>query len=101
MAIAAHQRPPHVTDETIPIIDVGPYLRGAPGALAIVAAALREALEEVGFFVIVNHDVPDELIVRTFAEARRFHDRPLEWKMALRMNEHNNGYMAMNRYAVW
>ena len=22
-------------------------------------------------------------------------------KMALRMNEHNNGYMAMGRYAVW
>ena len=45
--------------------------------------------------------MPDDLIDRTFAEARRFHDRPLEWKMALRMNEHNNGYMAMNRYAVW
>jgi isopenicillin N synthase-like dioxygenase len=101
MAIAAHHRPPHVTDDAIPIIDVGPYLRGVPGALETAAAALREALEEIGFFVIVNHGVPDALIARTFAEARRFHDRSLEWKMALRMNEHNNGYMAMNRYAVW
>jgi isopenicillin N synthase-like dioxygenase len=45
--------------------------------------------------------VSGELIARTFAEARRFHDQPLEWKMALRMNEHNNGYMSMGRYAVW
>lgn len=25
----------------------------------------------------------------------------MEAKTALRMNEHNNGYMAMGRYAVW
>ena len=41
------------------------------------------------------------MIERTFAEARRFHDLPMAAKMALRMNEHNNGYMAMGRYAVW
>ncbi len=85
----------------IPIIDVAPCLAGAPGGIAGVATALREALEEVGFFVIVGHDVPADLIARTFAEARRFHDQPLDAKMALRMNEHNNGYMAMSRYAVW
>lgn len=101
MAIVASRRVAEGPAETIPIIDVGPYLEGVSGALETTAAALRQALEEVGFFVIVNHDVPDELIARTFAEARRFHDRPLDWKMALRMNEHNNGYMAMNRYAVW
>jgi isopenicillin N synthase-like dioxygenase len=101
MAIAAQPQPPRVAPDAIPVIDVGPYLRGAPGAREAAATALREALEDVGFFVVVNHDVPEELIARTFAEARRFHDRPLDWKMALRMNEHNNGYMAMSRYAVW
>ena len=85
----------------IPVIDVGPCLAGAPDGLARTAAALRGALEEVGFFVIVGHGVSDDLIARTFAEARRFHEQPLERKMALRMNEHNNGYMAMSRYAVW
>ena len=45
--------------------------------------------------------VPQDLIARTFAEARRFHEQPLAAKMALRMNEHNNGYMAMGKYAVW
>ena len=101
MAAVTSCRPARLTDHAIPIIDVGPYLRGVPGTLESAAAELRDALERIGFFVIVNHDVSKELIARTFAEARRFHDRPLDWKMALRMNEHNNGYMAMSRYAVW
>jgi isopenicillin N synthase-like dioxygenase len=45
--------------------------------------------------------VPPTLIDRTFAEARRFHEQPFDDKMALRMNEDNNGYMTMGRYAVW
>ena len=101
MAVSLHQRR-HVDDRgAIPVIDLGTYLAGEPGALEAIAGELRHALEEVGFFIIVNHGVSQDLIDRTFAEARRFHDQPLERKMALRMNEHNNGYMAMNRYAVW
>ena len=85
----------------IPVLDVGPCFAGAPGALERAGRELRQALEEVGFFIIVNHGVPRALIDATFAEARRFHDQPADAKMALRMNEHNNGYMSMGRYAVW
>ena len=66
-----------------------------------VALKLRAALEDVGFLVLVNHGVPQRLIDQTFAEAKRFHAQPADVKMALRMNEHNNGYMSMGRYAVW
>jgi len=86
---------------TIPVIDVGPCFAGAPGALEAAAAELRAALEGVGFVIIVNHGVERDLIARTFAEARRFHAQPADAKLALRMNEHNNGYMALGRYAVW
>jgi isopenicillin N synthase-like dioxygenase len=85
----------------IPVLDLGPCFAGAPGARERTARELRHALEEVGFFIIVNHGVPRPLIEATFAEARRFHDQPLPAKMAVRMNEHNNGYMSMGRYAVW
>src|SRR3989442_4219976 len=85
----------------IPVIDLEPYFSGAPGAIKSVAGELATALEDIGFFIIVNHGVPRDLIDRTFAEARRFHAQPYETKMALRMNEHNNGYMAMGRDAVW
>ncbi|HEU5194824.1 MAG TPA: 2-oxoglutarate and iron-dependent oxygenase domain-containing protein [Methylomirabilota bacterium] len=86
---------------TIPVLDLGPCFAGAPGALETAAAKLRAALEGVGFFLIVNHGVDRALIASTFAEARRFHAQPAATKLALRMNEHNNGYMAMGRYAVW
>src|SRR5436309_14279056 len=87
--------------DVIPVVDLGPHLAGRPGALRAAAAELGNALEGVGFFIVVGHGVPRELIERTFAEARRFRAQPYEAKMALRMNEHNNGYMAMGRYAVW
>ena len=86
--------------ESVPVIDVGGYLAGAPGALETVAGEIRFALENVGFFVIVNHDVPRDLVSRTFDEARRLHALDAATKMSLRMNEHNNGYMAMERYTV-
>jgi isopenicillin N synthase-like dioxygenase len=90
-----------VAVQIIPVIDFSDCFAGTPGARERAAAELRQALEQVGFFIMVGHGVPPPLIERTFAEARRFHDQPLEVKMAMRMNEHNNGYMMMGRYAVW
>ena len=101
MTLSGQPTPSLRSAPTIPVIDFGPYLAAAPGALAATAGELRRALEHVGFFVMVNHGVPPRLIDQTFSEARRFHDQPLPTKMALRMNDHNNGYMTMGRYAVW
>ena len=36
--------------ETIPVIDLGPYLAGEPGALDRTAKELRFALTEIGFY---------------------------------------------------
>ena len=80
---------------TIPVLDLGPFLAGAPGAHATTAAALRDALEHVGFFFIVNHGVPWPLVQEIFAEARRFHALPLEEKLPLKMSKHNTGYVAV------
>jgi isopenicillin N synthase-like dioxygenase len=84
----------------IPIIDIADYVAGRPGALAAAARAVYDALTTVGFFVLTGHGVPPALIERTFAEARRFHALPMDRKLALKLNEHNNGYMVMGRYAV-
>ena len=86
--------------ERIPVIDVADCLAGRAGALAAVARQVHEALTTIGFFVLTGHDVPAPLIERTFAEARRFHLLPMEKKLALKLNEHINGYMVMGRYAV-
>jgi isopenicillin N synthase-like dioxygenase len=56
----------------IPALDLGPYLCGVPEALESTAVALRAALEGIGFFLIVNHGVPQGLIDQTFAQAKAF-----------------------------
>ena len=85
MSSTALRAPEQSAGETaIPVIDLGAYLAGAHGALEATAAALRDALEGIGFFIIVNHGVPRDLIAQTFAEAKRFHDQPLtpRWRSA-------------------
>ena len=77
----------------IPVIDLGPYLADVPGADRTTADALRHALEEVGFYFVVNHPIPATLIADIFAETRRFHALPLDDKLALRLNRHNIGYL--------
>jgi isopenicillin N synthase-like dioxygenase len=85
----------------IPVIDVAAFLAGRPGARAAVARQLRDALTTVGFFVATGHDLPPALIDDAFRQARRFHALPMAKKLALKLNEHVNGYMAMGRYAVF
>ncbi|HZS82271.1 MAG TPA: 2-oxoglutarate and iron-dependent oxygenase domain-containing protein [Stellaceae bacterium] len=86
---------PEAQDEEIPILDLGPYRAGAAGALPRLAGELRHALAEIGFYFIRNHGVEQGLIDRVFGEAARFHAMPLERKLALKINEHNIGYLPM------
>lgn len=89
----------------LPLLDAGPFLRGEDGALEALAAELRFALEEVGFYLLAGHGIEQALIERTYAAARRFHAMPLEAKLAVRINEHNLGYMPMkgslNRTSIY
>ncbi|HEY0181344.1 MAG TPA: 2-oxoglutarate and iron-dependent oxygenase domain-containing protein [Rhodopila sp.] len=79
--------------EEIPILDLGPYLAGAPGARAALGRELRHALEQVGFYFVVNHGVAQSLIDATFAAVERFHAQPEDAKRALLINRNNVGYL--------
>src|SRR5262245_49764957 len=87
--------------DVVPVIELGPRRGGRPGVLSAKAAERRDRLGGGGVFIVAVRGAPRELIERTFAEARRFHAQPDAANMELRMNEHNNGYTAMGRYAVW
>ncbi len=81
--------------DEIPVIDLGPYLSGIDGARETAAGELRHAFEDIGFYFIVNHGVPQRLIDAAFDAARRFHALPLETKLALKIDEYNIGYLPM------
>jgi isopenicillin N synthase-like dioxygenase len=79
--------------EIIPILDLDPYLTGAPGAIDRTAKELRFALTAVGFYFIVNHGVPSGQIREVFRQVARFHAQPLEKKLEIKLDKHNVGYL--------
>ena len=80
----------------IPVIDFGPAFRGDPGGLEAVAAQVRRASEQVGFFYLAGHGVPQEIVDAAFQASREFHAMPMDEKRRLPINENNIGYLAPN-----
>jgi isopenicillin N synthase-like dioxygenase len=72
----------------IPVIDLGPYLAGEPRALDRAAAELRHALTEIGFYTIVNHGVSAALVHEVYRQVARFHARPLDEKLRIKLDKH-------------
>ena len=68
----------------VPIIDIAPAIAGQDGADSV-AADIRAACEEVGFFLITGHGVPAETIEACATAARDFFDLPLDRRMAVAM----------------
>ncbi|HEY3612628.1 MAG TPA: 2-oxoglutarate and iron-dependent oxygenase domain-containing protein, partial [Gaiellales bacterium] len=58
----------------IPVIDLAPFLAGAPEG-ADVVRAIRSACEQIGFFCITGHGVPDATIERIKERSRAFFDQ--------------------------
>jgi isopenicillin N synthase-like dioxygenase len=83
--------------KAIPVIDFGPALSGAPEGRDAVAAQVRHASERVGFFYLAGHGVPSEIVDAAFQASREFHALPVADKLALKLNENNIGYLAVNQ----
>ena len=84
----------------IPVIDLGPYLAGEPGALDHAAAELRHALTEIGFYTIVNHGVPSALVHEVYRQVARFHAQPLGEKLKI-VNQHRTGTPLQRGLPPW
>jgi isopenicillin N synthase-like dioxygenase len=85
--------PPPMIGGEIPLIDVAAYLAGEPGAAERAAAQLRFAFENVGFYYLAGHGVPQAMIDATYEAAARFHAQPMDAKLTIKVDEHNTGYM--------
>lgn len=73
----------------IPLIDLtGALQPGVPGSAAVekVASQLRAACMGPGFFYVLNHGVPQELVASQFALAQQFFDLPLADKEAISLH---------------
>ena len=81
--------------DLIPTLDIGPYLAGEPDALRLLSDELCDAMENVGFYILINHGISMSQIEETL-DAINGSTRSPETKTALKGNEHNIGYMAVN-----
>jgi isopenicillin N synthase-like dioxygenase len=83
--------------DTIPVIDMAPFLSGDPAGSRAVAEAVRAACEGIGFFTITGHGVPEALVDRLYDDARALFTLPLEEKLRIRKPDGTNpkGYSAM------
>ena len=82
-----------VPEERLPILDLS---RDS----ADVARALNAACEDVGFFYVANHGVPDELVRLVFVESARFHAQPAKAKEKLAINPFHRGYIGTSTYRL-
>jgi isopenicillin N synthase-like dioxygenase len=83
--------------DSVPVIDFGGMLSSDPAEKAKVAAALRDACANVGFFYIKNHGIPQTLVDSMFAQAERFFAIPSEDKKAIHVKQSPSlvGYVGM------
>ena len=69
--------------ESLPVISIAPLIEATDPAAT--ADSLSQACRESGFFYVVDHGIPSELLSRLESLSHEFFARPLEEKMQLRM----------------
>ena len=86
--------------EKLPIIDLSGFASGE--SFDRVVAEIAAAARGPGFFYLVNHGVPLELMDRAFDESRAFFARPIAEKDAIAIDKigGNRGYSALMREAL-
>jgi isopenicillin N synthase-like dioxygenase len=80
-------------DGRIPILDIGAYLAGEPGAREALAARIARTCEDTGFLVLANHGIDPALWEGCFAAAAAFFALPEAEKLALKVGMLNIGFL--------
>ncbi|CAN5405024.1 2-oxoglutarate and iron-dependent oxygenase domain-containing protein [soil metagenome] len=76
----------------VPVLDLAPLLAGDD--LTALAAELRNACLNTGFFYVANHGVPQALVDNIFAAAKRFFDLPEATRREILVDERfRRGYV--------
>ena len=81
--------------EEIPVIDFGGFLKGTPEESMQVAQEIRKAAEEVGFFYIRNHGIPESVITEAHRASQSFFSQPQDSKQKIKINSSHHGFLSV------
>jgi isopenicillin N synthase-like dioxygenase len=79
----------------IPVLDLQALVDGDPDGIQDLALELRQALQEIGFFSIVNHGVSWSLVEDIYSATQTLHALPQTEKDAITMDRTHGGYLGM------
>lgn len=77
----------------VPVIDLAPYLDGAPGAMQRAASELHFAQVNIGFYFVRGHGIPQTLLAAVQNELKKFFQLPMARKMQLQVDDTLCGYV--------
>ena len=79
----------------IPLLDLQPLQDGNQDGIQLLASELKAALEEIGFFSVINHGVSWSLVEQIYEATKSLHALPQSEKDALTMDRTHGGYLGM------
>ena len=79
--------------QSVPMIDVGPLFDGSAEAARAVAAEIRRASIEVGFFYVRGHNVSQHLMDAMLMAGKYFFSLPEAQKREIQVNAAHRGYV--------
>jgi isopenicillin N synthase-like dioxygenase len=81
----------------VPVIDVAPFLADEPEGKCAVVTEVGRACADIGFFTVIGHGVPGDLLDRMDRVSRAFFDLPLEEKLRVKRPrpEQSRGYIGI------
>ncbi len=77
---------------SIPVVDIGALYGNDAAAKKAVAARIGAACDDIGFFYVVNHNVPVETIDHAVAMADKFFKSPVSERLKVKSDKNNRGY---------
>lgn len=84
---------------SVPIVDISPFRHGGAEGIASVAREIDRACRDIGFLIVVGHDVDGRTLAGAFHEAYAFFDLDEEAKKAI-LVEKGRGYFGVGRQAL-
>ncbi|KAK6288894.1 hypothetical protein POUND7_000435 [Theobroma cacao] len=84
----------------VPVIDLG-GINLDPAAHTDIVEMIRYASEKWGFFQIINHGIPQDVMNKVIAGVRRFHEQPKEVKMDFYSRENEKKVRFNSNYDLY